>query len=230
MARRKKLSLRRIAGLVALVLLIVLGAWAWQHQAEVRPLASPIASVPSPPPQTAAGTSAASSASVQLSGKLQIQQAPRDAQLGVSAADAALLLRSVAMYQWQEHCDGAACRYATEWSAQHIDSGKFRVPAGHENPASPFADAQFGGDVRLGELSVDPQLVAAQHPAIDYPVKANALPPNLAATFSVVGGVLYAGGDAAHPRVGTLRISYRIVPGGEVSVSGVRHGSKLEAR
>ena len=231
MARKKKISPLRIAGLVAIALLIALGVWAWQRRTPIRPTAATTSTELALPPQIAAAVSATSGVSVQLSGKLQISEPPRDEQLGVSAGDAAVLLRSVAMYQWQEHCDSGGCRYDTEWSAQPVDSNRFRAPDGHKNPRAPFVDARFvAGDVRLGELSVDSELVAAQHPPIDYPVKANALPPNLAATFSVVDGVLYAGGDAAHPKIGTLRISYRIVPGGEVSVSGVRRGLKLEAR
>ncbi len=226
MARRKKLSSRRIAGWVAIALLVLLGGWAWQHRSQLRP---PISIGGTKPVLPAPTTSAGPAASVQVSGKLQIQSPPRDAELGVSAGDAALLLRSVAMYQWQEHCAGGTCRYAAEWSPRRVDSSKFRVRAGHENPAAPFADARFAGDLRLGGLSVDADLVAAQHPPIDYAVKPGALPPNLAATFSVVDGVLYAGGDAAHPKIGTLRISYRIVPAGEISLSGVRHGNRLEA-
>jgi hypothetical protein len=234
MARKKKMASTRIVWLVVLGLLIALGVWAWLHRTQFHPAPTMTRTELALPPQTPAGAQEQGS-NAQVAGKLQIRQAPRDVQLGVSSPDAVILLRKVEMYQWQELCEaqaaaGKACRYETAWSAQHIDSGKFRSPVGHENSAAPFADARFvAADVRLGELSIDPELVPAQHPAIDYPVRPDALPPNLAATFSLVAGVLYAGGDAAHPRPGTLRVSYRVIPGGEISLSGVRRGSKLEA-
>ena len=66
--------------------------------------------------------------------------------------------------------------------------------------------------------------------AQDYPVKTSALPPNMAATFNVTDGVLYAGGDAAHPQIGTVRVRYRIVPAGEVELAGVKRGNRLETK
>jgi hypothetical protein len=231
MARKKKISSARIALFVAIILLIALAALAWQHRAQLQFATTTTHTDLALPQSDVTGASAEHGVNVQLSGKLQIAQPPRDAQLGVNAADAVLLLRSVSMIQWQEHCDNGTCSYDTAWAAQPVDSGKFRIRAGHENPPMPFADARFAaGSVRLGELETDPELVPAQHPAVDFPVKPGMLPPNLAATFSVIDGVLYAGGDALHPRAGTLRISYRIVPAGEISLSGIRRGSRLEAR
>lgn len=231
MARKKKISSARIAVLVATLVLIVLAALAWQHRAQLQSVTTTTHTDLALPQPATTGAAAEHGVNVQVSGKLQVAQPPRDAQLGVSAAEAVLLLRSVSMVQWQEHCDSGTCNYDTAWSAQAIDSGKFRTRAGHENPPMPFVDARFAaGSVRLGELEIDPELVPAQHPAVDFPVKPGMLPPNLAATFSVIDGVLYAGGDAAHPRAGTLRISYRIVPAGEISLSGIRRGSRLDAR
>lgn len=240
--RKKKISKPRIGVWVVLGLLILAGFLAWQYRKQLHSVAMMASSEvalaqhgeptsASPSKSIADDKAGGTDAAVKLVGKLQIQKPPHDTQLGVVADDAVILFRKVEMYQWQEHCDGAGCGYDNAWSDRHIDSSKFRERAGHENPLAPFADARFAaGEVKLDELNVDPELILSQHPAIDYAVKANALPPNLAASFSVVDGVLYAGGDAAHPQVGTLRIRYRIVPGGEVSVSGVRRGTKLEAR
>ena len=164
-----------------------------------------------------------------VSGKLEISQPPHDAQFGI-AADAAVLLREVSMYQWQERCVGGNCRYETGWSGRAIDARKFHDPQGHENPTLPFADARFvAGEIRLGALLVDADLVATQLAAVNYPVHANALPPNLAATFREIDGSLYAGGDPARPSVGELRVTYRIVPTGAVNLSGVQRGAKLSA-
>lgn len=166
---------------------------------------------------------------VSVTGKLEIGKHARDPQLGIGA-DAAILFRDVTMLQWREHCDGSSCRYETGWLSQPIDSHKFRVAAGHENPPLPFADARFAADeIRLGAFTIDPDLVAMPPAAaVAYPVRADALPPNLAATFHEVNGSLQTGGDGA-PTAGAVRVGYRIVPLETVSLTGVQHGTKLTA-
>jgi hypothetical protein len=166
---------------------------------------------------------------VHISGKLEIAKPPRDTQLGVGA-DAAVLFRKVEMMQWQENCGATDCTYTSAWSATPADSSKFRHPAGHENPPQRLANARFdAGEIRLGAYMVDAELAATQLKAIDYPAHAANLPPNMAASFSEVGGVLYAGGDPAQPRVGTVRVSYRIVPIGSATLTGVQTGTRLIA-
>lgn len=230
--RKQTISPGRIAAIVVLILLLLAGVWAWQHRARVQSAVSTMSTeLPLPPRGADSPQPAANAAVVPITtnGKLVIRRPARDAQLGI-AVEAPVLVRIVEMYQWTEHCDGANCRYEKAWSGPHIDSGKFRVAEGHQNPSAPFADARFvAGEIRLGELIVDPKLLEG-HATVDYPVKADALPPNMAATFSVVDGILYAGGDAAHPQAGTVRVRYRVVPAGEVEVAGVRRGNKLEAK
>ena|SRR5450432_97343 len=223
MARRKKSSTRRIAIWVALLAVAVVAiVFGLRHQ---RLLLLPTAGVTVVSPDHA--EPAIESRKVTITGKLEISQPPRDPQFGI-AVDAAILLREVSMYQWRERCNGGSCRYDTVWSGRPIDSRKFREPAGHENPALPIAEARFvAGEIRLDGLAVDPELAAAQLAAVDYPVHATALPPNLAATFREIDGNLYAGGDPSRPSVGELRVSYRIVPTGAASLSGVQRGAKL---
>lgn len=230
--RKQTISPGRIAAIVVLILLLLAGVWAWQHRSRVQSAVSTISTaLPLPTQGTGSPKPDASAASVPIktSGKLAVRHAAHDSQLGVTA-EAPVLVRIVEMFQWVEHCEGANCRYEKAWSGPHIDSGKFRVAEGHQNPSAPFADARFvAGEIRLGELVVDPKLLEG-HAAVDYPVKAGALPPNMEATFNVVDGVLYAGGDAAHPQVGTVRVRYRVVPAGEVELAGVRRGNRLEAK
>jgi hypothetical protein len=168
---------------------------------------------------------------VQLAGRLEAAANARDGDLGI-AAPAAVLLRKVEMYQWRERCDAAAeCSYEPSWSSQPIDSRRFRQPGGHENPPMRLADAHFAAaELRLGAFTIDSDLVAAQVEAVDHAVHASELPPNLAASFADANGSLYAGGDAAHPRVGEVRVSYRIAPLGNVVLSGVQRGDRLAAQ
>jgi hypothetical protein len=166
---------------------------------------------------------------VHIAGQLEVGTPARDEQLGVGA-NAAVLLRKVEMYQWREHCSGTDCTYEAAWSRQPIDSRKFRRAEGHENPPPRLADARFASDsIRVGAFSIAADVVA-QGAVIDLPVHTADLPPNLAASFSDANGTLYAGGDPAHPKIGEVRVSYAIVPPGNVELSGVQRGSSLVAQ
>lgn len=230
MARRKRKARARWP--IFLTIVAVAGAALWFGRRHLPELHWPAVSV------TPAGVVNADAAyvdpandgrRVRVTGMLAADGPARDAQLGVSAG-AALLLRNVEMYQWREHCAGAACSHDTGWGAP-VDSSKFRDPKGHENPSAPFASAPFAAPgLKLGAFGIDPALLYAQHSARAYPVTDAGLPPNLAASFSADNGALYAGGDLAHPQVGMLRVSYRVVPLGAATLEGVQRGSRLSAR
>ena len=170
---------------------------------------------------------------VTLSGQLSASAPVRDAQIGI-AAPAVLLLRHVEIFEWTEHCVGDKCEYRKEWAAP-VDSSRFKNAHGHQanplrdkNPKPPFADARFvAAEIRLDAVSVDPALVEQQLKTVDLAVKPADLPPNMAATFTVSDGLLYAGGDPAHPDIGTVRIGYRIIPTGPATLSGLQKGTHL---
>lgn len=163
---------------------------------------------------------------VKVTGQLSSPASARDREFG-TGSKAAMLFRKAEMLQWQEHCAGADCTYDKVWSATAIDSQKFHV-AGHENPPQRLVSARFdAANIHLGAYEVDPALIEAQLKAVDHVVRAAELPPNLAATFSEHEGMLYAGGDAAHPEVGTVRVSFREVPLGAASLTGAQRGKHL---
>ena len=222
MARRKRKSaVGVVAGAVALVALAAAGWFGYRHfdrqQAPVKVSADRV-------------DPANEGRHVQVTGRLTAGSVARDTDMDIEAK-AAVLLRKVEMFQWHERCEhGAACIYETAWSSQRIDSTGFREPQGHENPPMRLVDAHFAGaDLKLGAFAADPALVAAQVALSDHPVRAADLPPNLAATFAEADGALYAGGDASHPRVGEVKVSYRIAPLGEAVLRGVQHGNRLTA-
>ena len=164
---------------------------------------------------------------ISLSGKLSVPAAARDEELAISV-DTVLLLRSVEMYQWREQCSGSDCRYDEVWSAQPIDSEKFRTPKGHENPHFPLTSARFSsGPAKLAGYTIDPQLIAEQIKPVDHPVHVAELPKNLAVTFHDADGMLATSDDPAHPNVGALRVSYRAVPSTAVMLTGVQRGQRL---
>jgi len=220
MARRKRKSATRIvASALALIALAAAGWFGYRHfdrqQAPIKVSADRV-------------DPANEGRHVQATGRLTASSVARDADMDIEAK-AAVLLRKVEMFQWHERCEhGAACTYETAWSSQRIDSTGFREPQGHENPPMRLVDAHFAGaDLKLGAFAAEPALVAAQVALADHPVHAADLPPNLAATFADADGALYAGGDALHPRVGEVKVSYRIAPLGEAVLRGVQHGNRL---
>jgi hypothetical protein len=167
---------------------------------------------------------------VHVSGKLEAEGPARDIELGVSA-NAGVLIRKVEMFQWRERCSDDDCSYATVWSQQPVDSRRFRHRDGHDNPPPRLRDAVFAAPgLRVAALAVSAELVATQAAATDFKVHASDLPANLAASFSDADGALYAGGDVAHPQVGEVRVSYRIVPTGNVELDGVQHGGAVAAQ
>jgi len=233
MARRKRGSpMRLVLGAIVLVGAAAIGWFAYRGRVEA-------VHEPVPAPAPAAATTGAATeprdvanagADVKLEGKLTAGASPHDPEIGIGAA-AALLIRNVEMYQWREHCEGSKCSYDTAWSSQPIDSGRFHDKDGHANPPQRLVSRRFDAQgIRLGSVEVDPDLLVAQAAAEDRPVHASMLAGNLAASFSDVGGVLYAGGDPAHTKVGELRVSYRVVPLGQVSLHGIQRGNRLMAK
>jgi len=228
MARRKrstKIGIPRILGLAAVLLLIGGAAWyAYRHFGGTHDAPKPDTVV------TAAADHidpANEGRKVLVSGQLSAAGSARDREFA-TGSKSAMLFRKVEMLQWQEHCAGADCTYEKVWSGSAIDSHKFHVPAGHDNPPLRLVSARFdAANMHLGMYEVDPALIEAQLKSVEHPPRAAELPPNLAATFSEHDGALYAGGDSAHPAIGTVSVSFRSVPLGAVTLSGVPRGKHL---
>lgn len=165
---------------------------------------------------------------VSIRGPLEVDEPPRDADLGIEARDALVLLREVAMLQWHEDCAGERCSHRLDWSPGPIRSSGFREPQGHDNPVDmPFANARFeAGEVRLGAFGIDAGDWMAGIEAVDFPVRIAQLPPNLAATFRECAGALCTGDEAA-PAAGDLRVRYRVVPAGPRNLVGLQRGDRL---
>jgi hypothetical protein len=122
------------------------------------------------------------------------------------------------------------------WSPQLIKSGKFREQEGHKNPERlPLTSARFSaGEVRLGAFRIDAATIgnyrltaALQTRPVPFPVSSSQLPSNLAISFRDSNGVLYAGNDPAHPAIGDVRVSYRIIPATDVQLTGIQRGDRL---
>lgn len=165
---------------------------------------------------------------VSIQGVLRVMEPPRDADLGIEAADAVSLLRDVEMLQWHESC-AATCTHRLDWSATPVDSNAFREPHGHTNAASmPFTAARFdAAELRIGAFQLEPASAAADVGAVAYPVRIAQLPSNLAATFRECADALCTG-EEEHPAAGDLRVRYRVVPAGVRMLVGIQRGDRLE--
>ena len=166
---------------------------------------------------------------VRVTGTLTFAAGAVDEELGIET-QAAVLWRDVQMAQWQEQCLANGCAQRVVWSASLIDSSTFNERTGRENPASfPFASRAFAApSLRLGAFTVDPA-VLADLPTQPRVASTAELPPNLAAIFRDHDGGLFSGDDVGEPAIGDLRVSYRVLAPGPVTITGVQRGTTLVA-
>jgi hypothetical protein len=165
---------------------------------------------------------------VHAAGAVRVARAPRDAELEVEPPPGTLrLIRSVEMYQWQEQTSSetrtrlgggqetvTTYSYRRVWQEGRIDSSRFRQPDGHQNPQPRHASRAFDAEgVTLGAFRLAPaqlQAIAANETLV---------PPGATAE-----GVRYLGQNAEAPRIGDLRITWRLARPEAVSVIGAQMG------
>lgn len=166
---------------------------------------------------------------VHVAARATAADAVDDALIGVSA-DALALAREVEMYQWREkketreekRAGGSTERITTysydkTWDEDAIDSSRFDTPGGHENPGDwPFRSEEFHADgVQLGAYGLAPEIVGGFD---GWNAMGVSQVGNLPDGFRIEDGKLLRGGSAGAPRVGDIRVSYRVVPEGDYSV------------
>jgi hypothetical protein len=178
---------------------------------------------------------------VHVTGSMQAGTKPSDAEFGVSAGGLRLV-RIVEMYQWQEEKKTETKKnlggseetvttysYVRGWSATPIDSSKFKVSEGHANPAMRYRGADFvAGEVTLGAFHpgrhIIERLPSSEEVRVD-PALAEMLRSRVNGPVQVSDGKFYIGADPLQPRIGDMRISYKLTPAGAVSIVGRQSGS-----
>jgi len=180
---------------------------------------------------------------VHVTGDIKAGIRPNDAEFGV-AVDGLRLLRRVEMFQWQEDkktetrktlggSEETVTTYSYEqaWSTTPINSREFKVPDGHTNPAMRYSGATFnGGEVTLGAFRPGDQVTRMLPDSQDVRVDAamaEALRARVGGPVQAVDGRFYLGNNPSQPRIGDIRIGYRLVPAGPVSVVGRQSGSDI---
>ncbi len=181
---------------------------------------------------------------VHLSGFADAASMLADREFGVSA-EAIHLERTVEMYQWRESASSKTEKktggstettttysYSQGWSEHLVDSGSFQESAGHENPRSmPFKSQSFSArQVAVGAFQLSEGLIRRMRDFVPLPLSSTAgLPSAIRDRARVDGNGLYVGNNPGSPQIGDLRISFRKVPPGTVSVVARQSGTELSA-
>ena len=173
---------------------------------------------------------------VHVAGETKSAGGVADADLGVKAPGLKLA-RHVEMFQWTETESGSGqdrkFTYSREWKASAVESGRFRAPSGHENPAFPaYRSREFGAaDARIGVFPIGAAAVSQLSPMEEFPIS-NAgvqIAQRVAGRpTQVSGGGYYMGQNPGSPRVGDVRVTYKIVREGPASFVGRQDSAGLQ--
>jgi hypothetical protein len=182
---------------------------------------------------------------VHVQGELKTGARLSDPDLLVDA-QAARLVRLPEMFQWKEETRTETRKklgggeetithysYTHVWSDRRIDSAHFRQRSNHENPQMRYAKFETAArDGSLGAYHPGPsaleRLPDRETLRVDAEV-AERLRGKLGSTpVQVADGRIYLGQDPASPRVGDLRIAYKVAPVGPVSLIGRQAGDDLQ--
>lgn len=146
--------------------------------------------------------------------------------------------RQVEMYQWREErttreekkAGGATetvteYRYERGWDDDLIDSSDFRHPEGHANPDAFPVTAQrvLAEQATFGARTLDEDMVRRLDGWQDY-MPDDVEPPE---GFQRHDGGLYLGDDPASPRIGDVRVRFRLLPAADYSFVARQSGEGL---
>ncbi|MBO6718864.1 MAG: TMEM43 family protein [Rhizobiaceae bacterium] len=180
---------------------------------------------------------------VHVTGNVSTDEPLTDSAFGITTTGVRLE-RNVEMYQWKETSESktetklgggeetvTTYTYSSEWSSSPINSGSFKVPDGHQNPAMNIESRNFQVENgRLDAFTLDSQVLGRIGGAREVPVGADVIDAVRAAVgagqpVSAVDGRIYIGFDPTRPRVGDYRIGYELVPLGPISVVARQQGT-----
>src|SRR5262245_1345656 len=178
---------------------------------------------------------------VHISGDLKPGAPLTDPEFMVTAT-ALRLVRTVEMYQWKEETKTETRKnvggseetvttyeYVRVWSESRNDSSRFKRPEGHVNPQMAYRGTSYSSrDATLGAFrpgtNVIDRLPANESMPLD-PSLANKLAGRVKAPVHLVDGRIYLGESPSAPRIGDLRISYKLAPAGPTSIIGRQAGT-----
>lgn len=163
----------------------------------------------------------------------------RDPEFPAAVNNALRLVREVEMYQWREESRSetrsrlgggqetvTTYSYSRVWSAEAIDSSRFRQPEGHQNPPMRVTAREFAAnDARLGAHAVTEAQLRGFGTAREW------VPQPTAITRPgqhMADGRIYLGQDPTAPRIGDTRVSFSVVEAGPASLIARQSGQGFE--
>lgn len=184
---------------------------------------------------------------IHVSGRVVTGETPLDPDFAI-ASPGVRLVRSAEMYQWKEESRSETTKklgggeetvttytYSKVWDDSQLDSTEFRQPDGHGNPPMEIHGRSFQvASGALGAFDLGQPVLSRIGGAKALPIspeRAEAVRAAYRGTarVSIVDGRIYLGRNPTSPAVGDYRISYEVVPAGEISVVARQAGSHFEA-
>jgi hypothetical protein len=178
---------------------------------------------------------------VHVTGELKATTPLNDGEFSVSATGIRLQ-RDVEMYQWKEEKKTETKKnvggseetittysYVRTWADHRIDSSDFKHPDGHSNPQMRYRGTTIvATDATLGAFkpgrNVLDRIPTSQQVTLD-PSLPTTLRDKVRGPAQLEENRLYLGDSPSSPKIGDLRISYRLAPNGTASVVGKQSGS-----
>lgn len=185
---------------------------------------------------------------IHTGGRVASDETLRDGTFGITASGVRLV-RKAEMYQWVEKSESktetkvgggeetvTTYTYTRDWVDRPVDSGSFRQPDGHRNPAMTYQGERYqiaGGT--LGAFTLDTPVldrISGSEPVRVTDELLDGIKAAAGSTprpLSVSDGRIYMGFNPGSPSVGDQRISYELVPLKDISVVGKQTGSGFTA-
>jgi hypothetical protein len=146
------------------------------------------------------------------------------------------LQRRVEMYQWLERESETTSNniggsqttqktytYSLGWAETAVNSARFKVPAGHQNPTMPLKSQTFDANpVKIGAFTLDKSLVQdlTNFEAVETLTQAPA-------GYRVQGNMLYKGVNPDQPALGDVRVTYSAIAAQTYSIAAQQNNSTL---
>jgi hypothetical protein len=185
---------------------------------------------------------------VHTSGRVATDETLSDPTFGITATGVRLV-RKAEMYQWVEKSESktetkvgggeetvTTYSYERQWVDRPINSAEFKQPDGHRNPPMTWqGQEQQIARATLGAFALDKPVLDRISGAEAMPIAADRLDAVKAAAGStpkplaIIDGRIHMGFNPGSPMVGDQRISYELVPLGDISVIGKQAGSGFAA-
>jgi len=179
---------------------------------------------------------------IHISGNAAATAPVTDSTFGVSTV-ALRLVRTAAMYQWEENKHEETHKslggseetettytYKKVWSDHAIDSQNFRYRDNHANPPKKYDRLSVtASDATLGAFRLDAPvlgLLPANTPLGVAPQAVDNIKARIA-NARELDGAIYLGADPDDPQIGDYRISFGVAPVGPVSVIGRQAGAGI---